>query len=183
MLPTVCFHNMISSCSKASKWGWYLMTSQIKAHLVAGGWAWSLCKEQRHFSCFHPPRHWSHYPKTKGHDWCWCLKMKKNSIKTEILWSRMPLQYKETTQKCYTTLYSIGRITNSGMTTFNRVNLKKNIFSLPSFKRSPSALVFFCLSEPARSTRCNFETTESALQQKITQIFNLQRMVFSNTTH
>lgn len=57
-----------------------LLNICIKAYLAEGEWAWSLCKEQKHFSCFHPPRHWSHYPTTKGRDWCWCLKMKPNSI-------------------------------------------------------------------------------------------------------
>lgn len=38
----------------------------------------------------------------------------------------------------------------------------------PSFSRSPSALVFFCLSDPARSTRCSLEWKLLFLWQKQT---------------
>lgn len=144
----------------------YIFNICIKAYLAAGAWAWSLCKEQKCFSCFHPPRHWSHYPMTKGHDWCWCLRRKQ--MPSEKKKSAIKHFLMQSTQRSDVVCFiSQGESHNWGADNFKPSKfLRKSTLSLPSFKRSPSALVFFCLSEPARSTRWNFETMESTLKWK-----------------
>lgn len=56
-------------------------------------------------------------------------------------------------------------------TQFTKADFRSQAMSFsyrPSFSRSPSALVFFCLSDPARSTRCSLEWKLLFLWQKQT---------------